>query len=295
MEAYIVETRNVSRSFGRRVAVRNVNLRVRRGSIYGFLGRNGSGKTTVLKMLAGLIRPDTGEIQVNGVEPARFTVADRHKMGYLAEKQILMPGMRVCDLLRFTAQFYPDWDSGVCERMLQRFKIDPAQRIRALSQGTARQVGFLLALAQRPELLILDEPAANLDVVARRQFLDEMLELIRQEGKTVLLSSHVLSDVERVADEVGILKQGTLQISEPLDQLKETVKQVRFYGFARGVDGFELPEAFRCRKTRDEVLATLRLQDEHSLPRLAAAHHCQYEIIHLNLEDLFVEIVTDQE
>jgi len=141
-------------------------------------------------------------------------------------------------LIKFTSQFYPDWDFGVCERMVRRFKMDPARRIKALSQGTARQVAFLLALAQKPDLLLLDEPAANLDVVARRDFLDEMLQLLREEGRTALLSSHILSDVERVADEIGILSRGTLKISEPLDQLKETVKQARFYGFARGLDTF---------------------------------------------------------
>jgi ABC-2 type transport system ATP-binding protein len=178
---------------------------------------------------------------------------------------------------------------------LKRFKIDPRKRIKALSQGTARQVAFLLAMAQKPELLILDEPAANLDVVARREFLEEMLELIREEDKTVLLSSHILSDVERVADETGIISQGALKISEPLDRLKETVKQVRFYGFKRGINGFDIPDAFRFSQSRDEVLATLRLPDETLLPRLAAAHHCKYEITHLNLEDIFVEIVREKE
>jgi ABC-2 type transport system ATP-binding protein len=291
----MIETKNVSRSFGKTPAVQNLNLRVRRGSIYGFLGRNGAGKTTAIKMLAGLLWPDAGEIRVNGAAPAQFTARDRWKIGYVSEKQILMPGMRVDALIQFTSQFYPDWDFGVCERIVRRFKIDPARRINALSQGAARQVAFLLALAQKPDLLLLDEPAASLDVVARRDFLDEMLQLLREEGKTALLSSHILSDVERVADEIGILARGTLKISEPLDQLKETVKQARFYGFARGLDAFAIPEAFRLTKSRDEALATLRIQDETTLPKLAAAHHCQYELIHLNLEDIFVEIVREGE
>ena len=295
MDPYIIETKNVSRSFGKNPAVQNLNLRVRRGSIYGFLGRNGAGKTTALKMLAGLLWPDAGEIRVNGVAPAQFTVQDRWKIGYVSEKQILMPGMRVAALLQFSSQFYPGWDFGVCERMLRRFKIDPQKRIKTLSQGTARQVALLLALAQKPDLLILDEPAASLDVVARRDFLDEMLQLLREEGKTALLSSHILSDVERVADEIGILVRGKLKISEPLDHLKETVKQARFFGFARGLDTFAVPEAFRLTKTRDEALATLRIQDDTTLPKLAAAHQCQYELIHLNLEDIFVEIVREGE
>jgi ABC-2 type transport system ATP-binding protein len=295
MDNCVIETTGVSRSFDRRAVVQDLNLRVRRGSIYGLLGRNGAGKTTAIKMLVGLIWPHAGQIRVNGVDPARFTVADRWKIGYVSERQVLNPFMRVDALIKFTSSFYPDWDFALCERLLARFKIDSRARIRALSLGTSRQVAFLLALAQRPDLLILDEPAANLDVVARRDFLDEMLELLRSENKTVLLSSHILSDVERVADEIGIMVGGRLKISEPLDRLKDTVKQVRFYAFEKGVNGFALPEAFQFRKTESEVLATLRVEDESGLQKLAAAHRCQYEIINLNLEDIFVETVRDQE
>lgn len=293
MDSHIIETRNVFRAFGGTPVVQDLNLRVRRGSIYGFLGRNGAGKTTVIKMLAGLIWPDRGEIRVNGVDPANFTAQDRWKIGYVSERQILNPSMRVGALIQFTSSFYPDWDFAACDRILKRFKIDPEKRIRALSLGMARQVAFLLAMAQRPDLLILDEPAANLDVVARRDYLDEMLDLLREDGKTVLFSSHILSDVERVADEIGIIVEGQLKISEPLDQLKDTVKQVRFHDFAKGPNGFALPDAFRCRKSGGEVLATLRVPDENRLRQLAAEHQCQYEIIHLNLEDIFVELVRE--
>jgi len=295
MDSYAIETTNVSRSFAKSPAVRDLNLRVRRGSIYGFLGRNGAGKTTTIKMLAGLLWPDAGEFRVNGVEPAKFTVEDRWKIGYVSERQILNPFMRVDALIRFTSSFYPRWDFAACDRILHRFKIDPSKKIRALSLGMARQVAFLLALAQKPDLLILDEPAANLDVVARRDFLDEVLDLLREDGKTVLLSSHILSDVERVADEIGILAQGRLKISEPLDRLKETVKKVRFYGFERGTNGFEIPDSFQFSKTSGEVLATLRVEDEGNLQKLASAHRCRYEVIPLNLEDIFVEIVREGE
>ena len=201
--------------------------------------------------------------------------------------------MRVDALIQFTSSFYPDWDSAACDRILNRFNIDPAKRIRALSLGMARQVAFILAMAQQPDLLILDEPAANLDVVARREFLDELLDLLREEGKTVLLSSHILSDVERVADEIGIMAHGKLKVSEPLDQLKETVKKVRFYGFPNGASIPELPDAFQFNRAGNDLLATLRVKDEQSLVKLATQHRCQYEVMHLNLEDIFVEIVRE--
>ena len=138
MDSYVIETNKVSRSFGHRRVVRDLDLRVRRGSIYGLLGRNGAGKTTVIKMLVGLLWPDQGEIKVHGVEPARFTVADRWKIGYVSERQILNPAMRVDALVQFTSCFYPDWDFAACERMLKRFHIEPRQRVGALSAGGAQ-------------------------------------------------------------------------------------------------------------------------------------------------------------
>lgn len=293
MSEFIIETRNVSRAFNGTHAVRDLNLRVRRGSIYGFLGRNGAGKTTAIKLLVGLLRVDAGEVRVLGKDPWDFTVEDRQRVGYLSEKQTLMPGMRVDALIEFTSTFYPNWDGAMCERVLKRFKLDPAKRIKELSGGQQRQVGFLLALAQRPDLLILDEPAATLDAVARREFLEEVLALLREEGKTVLFSSHILSDVERIADEIGIMAGGTLKLSEPLDRLKETVKQVRFHSFASGTDGFTVPDAFRLAKTPTEALVTLRLTDETTLPKLAAQHRCQFEVCHLGLEDIFIELVRE--
>src|SRR5688572_11037943 len=134
MSDYVIESENLCRSFGQIHAVQNVNLRVKRGSVYGFLGRNSAGKTTVIKMLAGLIWPDSGEVRINGVEPRHFSVEDRWKVGYMSEKQILMPNMRVDALVQFTSQFYPAWDGTVCERILQKFKIDRTQRIKNLSQ-----------------------------------------------------------------------------------------------------------------------------------------------------------------
>jgi ABC-2 type transport system ATP-binding protein len=293
MKTFSIEAKNVSRSFGRRQVVRDLDLRIRRGSIYGLLGRNGAGKTTVIKMLAGLTFPDAGEIKVNGIAPEQFAAADRAKIGYVSERQILMPNLSVQSLIAFTSQFYAEWDSAVCDRILRRFKINPATRIHELSLGTTRQVAFMLALAQKPDVLLLDEPAANLDVLARREFMDELLQLMREENKTVLLSSHILSDIERVADEVGIMIDGTVCISEPLDRLKETVKQVRFHGFEHGTDGFQIPGAFRFRKTASEALATLRVEDDSALAKLAATHRCHYEINDLNLEDIFVEMVRE--
>ena len=287
---YVIETDRVSRSFKGTIALNNFCLRVPRGSIYGFLGRNGSGKTTAIKILAGLIKPSSGSARVLGRIPFEFTTDDRQKIGYVSEKQILPASFSVRALIAFCAQFYPQWDHDLVRRLIERFRIDPRQKISALSQGTQRQVAFILALAQKPELLILDEPASTLDVVARREFLDEILALVRQDGPTVFISSHILSDIERVADHIGILVDGTLKISEPLDELSETVKQIRFHSVTRPVGKIMLPGAFRTVRSESEVLVTARIKDESVIAQAARDAGAQYEIIDLTLEDIFVEI-----
>jgi ABC-2 type transport system ATP-binding protein len=287
---YVIETDQVCRSFKDTVALNNFSLRVPRGSIYGFLGRNGSGKTTAIKILAGLIKPTSGSVQVLGRTPFEFTPEDRQKIGYVSEKQILPANFKVGKLIAFCAQFYPQWDHDLVRRLTERFRIDPKKGIAALSQGTQRQVAFILALAQKPELLILDEPASTLDVVARREFLDEILALIRQDGPTVLISSHILSDIERVADHIGILVDGTLKVSESLDELADTIKQIRFYSFSGPQAQLSVPGAFRTVRSEKEVLITARIKDESVIAQVARDAGAQYEIIGLPLEDIFIEL-----
>jgi ABC-2 type transport system ATP-binding protein len=287
---YVIETDQLSRSFGKTTALNDLTLRVPRGGIYGFLGRNGSGKTTAIKLLAGLIKPTSGSVKVLGKTPFDFTPEDRQRVGYVSEKQILPATFKVKNLVRFCAQFYPRWDHDLVARLMGQFKIDPKKRVGFLSQGTQRQVAFILALAQKPELLILDEPASTLDVVARREFLDETLDLIRDGGPTVFISSHILSDIERVADHIGILVDGRLAISEPLDELADTIKRVRFYGFTCDSKQIDLPNAFRTVRTKDEVLVTARLKSPDEVEQAARHFGARYEIINLPLEEIFIEV-----
>jgi ABC-2 type transport system ATP-binding protein len=287
---FAIETDQLCRSFKDTIALDNLTLRVPRGSIYGFLGRNGSGKTTAIKVLAGLIKPTSGSVKVLGRIPFEFTPEDRRRIGYVSEKQILPVNFKVGKLIAFCSQFYPDWDHELVRRLTDRFRIDPKKQIMSLSQGTQRQVAFILALAQKPDLLILDEPASTLDVVARREFLDEILALIRQDGPTVLISSHILSDIERVADQIGILVDGTLKVSESLDELADTVKQVRFHSFNGLPMQISMPETFRSLRSERETLVTARVRDEALVAKIARDAGAEYEILDLPLEDIFVEI-----
>ncbi|MDR1145248.1 MAG: ABC transporter ATP-binding protein [Verrucomicrobiales bacterium] len=286
---------NVSRYFsGGQLALNTLTLSVPRGGVYGLLGRNGAGKTTAIKIMAGLLRPDTGTVSVLGKDPFTFTPADRQRVGYMSEKQILPANYRVGALADFCAAFYPRWNRELVAQLLGKFNIGGRRKIKELSHGTQRQVAFILALAQRPELLILDEPAATLDVVARREFLDEILRLLRDTdgAATILISSHILSDLERIADHVGIIARGQVIVSEPLDELAESVRQIRFHSFRHGAGNFTYPGALRTVRGQDEVLVTVRLRDPAEPARVAARYAADHEVRNLNLEDIFYELAT---
>lgn len=281
---------NISRSFDGPPVVDHLSFSVNPGSIYGFLGRNGSGKTTTLRMLAGLIKPHAGEVRIMGRDPFTIGAEERQWLGYMSEKPMIPAYSKVRSILKLGRELYPAWDSTVADALLAKYNLSPKKRFMTLSQGNQRLLSFITAIAPRPKVLLLDEPAANLDVVARREILDDILELIRDCGCTVLFSTHILSDVERVADEIGILANGNLRVSETLDSLKDSIRQVRFFNFRNGAPGDDIPESFRAVRSNGELTLTLRINSLTTPETLAQRWSCQQETRALNLEDIFVEL-----
>ena len=281
---------NVSRSFDGPPVIKDLSFAVKAGSIYGFLGRNGSGKTTTLRMLAGLIKPHAGEVRVMGNDPFTIGAKERQWLGYVSEKAAIPLYTKVRSVLNLGRDLYPAWDAALADSLLAKYDLSPRKRFMTLSQGQQRLLGFVMAIAPRPKVLLLDEPAANLDVVARREILDDILNLIRDCGCTVLFSTHILSDVERVADEIGILAKGHLRVSESLDSLKNSIRQVRFFGFKNGSLPADIPESFRTVRGRGEMTMTLRTSSLTIPETLAQRWSCQQETRPLSLEDIFVEL-----
>jgi ABC-2 type transport system ATP-binding protein len=281
---------NVTRAFDGPPVVNDLTFSVRPGSIYGFLGRNGSGKTTTMRMLAGLIKPHAGSVRILGHDPFIIGAAERQWLGYLSEKAVIPARTKVRQVLELGRQLYPHWDQRVADSLGLKYDLPAGRRFSTLSQGQQRLLGFIMTIAPRPKVLLLDEPAANLDVVARREILDDILELIRDCGCTVLLSTHILSDVERVADEIGILAKGKLCVSESLDSLKDSIRQVRFHGFKDDPPEGNILGSFRIARSRKEIIVTLRTDSLNTPEALARRWSCQYEIRSLSLEDIFIEL-----
>jgi ABC-2 type transport system ATP-binding protein len=216
----VVAMANVSRTFGSRKALNDVTLDVPRGCVFGLVGENGAGKSTLIKHLLGLWHAETGRVRVFGIDPVVDPPAVLGRIGYVSEQPDLPGWMRVAELLRYTQAFYPRWDSQYAEALLARFGLEEDARVRTLSKGQRARLGLIAAEAHRPELLMLDEPSSGLDPLVRRDILEAIIRTVTDDGRTVIFSSHLLDEVERVSDHVAMLHHGRLQLCAPLDEIK---------------------------------------------------------------------------
>jgi ABC-2 type transport system ATP-binding protein len=216
----VIEVSGLSRRFGRALALDDVALDVPRGVVFGLVGENGAGKTTLIKHLLGLLRAESGRVRVLGGDPVAQPVEVLARVGYLSEDRELPDWMRIGELLNYLRAFYPTWDVALAERLRKDFDLDAEARIKGLSQGQRARVGLVAALAYRPDLLVLDEPSTGLDPIVRRDILAAIIRTIADEGRTVFFSSHLLDEVERVADSVALIDRGRIVLSGPLDEIK---------------------------------------------------------------------------
>jgi ABC-2 type transport system ATP-binding protein len=220
MDQPAIAVEGLTKRFGRRLAVDRLTFEVPAGSVCAFLGRNGAGKSTAIRMMMNLLDPTAGSATLLGLDSRRNHTALMDRVGYVADTPLPYDWMKVKQMVWFTARFYRRWNQPRVDSLLDRFNLDREQKLRHLSRGTQAQLALLLALGGDPELLILDEPATGLDVLVRRDFLESIIQLMQQEGRTVLFSTHMLHEVERVADQVIIVDRGRLVQSGTIDDLK---------------------------------------------------------------------------
>jgi ABC-2 type transport system ATP-binding protein len=211
----------LTKSFGLKEALRGVDLEIPTGATVGLLGANGSGKTTLIKCSLGLLRPSSGECHLLGEPAWSLSAGAKARLGYVPQVINLYPWMRVGELIQYTASFYATWNGPFADRLIMEWELPLNDRVRTLSVGQKQRLAILTAVAYQPDLLILDEPAASLDPQARRQFLQLLVELSEPQQRTVLFSTHITSDLERVADHVAIMKEGNIAWFGTLEALKD--------------------------------------------------------------------------
>jgi len=218
----VMEVSGLSRRFGRKEALSDVTLQVQPGQVFGLVGENGAGKTTLIQHLLGAYTAQSGTVRVFGIDPVYDPTAVLSRIGYLSEDRDLPLWMRVGELMRYTQAFYPNWDEVYAERLREEFGLPTSARIKALSRGEKAKAGLLVAVAHRPDLLMLDEPSSGLDPVARQDILAAVVRTVAEEGRTVVFSSHLLEEVERVADHVAMIHEGRVALDMPMDAIKAT-------------------------------------------------------------------------
>ena len=293
MSDTVIEAQGLTRYYGRKKVVDSLDLRVERGTVYGFLGRNGSGKTTTIKMLLGMLHPTRGTGRLLGCDSAALTPEVKAKVGYLAEGHPLYGWMRIREHAEFMRAYYPTWDQEWLNGTLDRYGLDPSQRIRTLSRGQRAQVALALCLAPQPELLILDDPTLGLDPVVRLDVLESVIDTIQRENRTILFSSHNLADVERLADRIGILEGGILRADCAVDTFKAKVRRIRgVFPDGQPLDDLAIPGLLRVRRRDEEAIITLAQYEEQRLDQLRALGAEEAEVMGASLEELFVDYTT---
>ena len=218
---------NVTRRFGETVALDGVGFEVAPGSVLGLIGRNGAGKTTTLRLALGVLWPDGGRIRTVGLDPVASGRAVATRTALLSEESALYPWMTIDEIVRFAAALHPRWDPQFAKRLVVDLDLDPSKRIRELSRGTRAKVALVLAVSARPELLLLDDPTAGLDPLVRREVLESVLSSVSDEGGAVVYASHLVHDVERVADRVIVLDGGKIRLEGELSVLKARIQRAR--------------------------------------------------------------------
>lgn len=286
----VVQVENLQKQFGTHQVLRGVDLAVAPGTVLGLLGQNGSGKSTMLKCSLGLLKPTGGRVAVMGEDAWDLSAETKARLGYVPQEAVSYPWMRVRQVIAYTAAFYPTWNQRLVDELCRRWRLPLEDRVGPLSVGQLQTLAIVLALGHEPELLILDEPVASLDPTARREFLRTILEIIDDPRRTVLFSTHITSDLERVAGRVAILRDGRIVFHGELDELKDRVKRLRIIAPSDLPAVFAVPGALATERDGAVALATVDNFDEELVDNLRDAWQADVTVQDLNLEEIFVAL-----
>ncbi len=278
---------------GKAFSLDDIDLNVPAGSIYGFLGPNGSGKTTTVRLLTGMIKPHGGRIRVLGMEAPGDLPSILKRVGYVPERPHIYPALTAQEQLDFHASFFEGWDGGWARELMTRLGLDPSRKIARMSKGEIGKLMILLALAQRPDLLLLDEPTDGLDPVVRRDVLSAVLDYVSETGATVFISSHLVHELERICDWVGVMDNGRLLAELPMQQFKNGIKRIRVREAPELADEAPFTLLSRDRTNGPASIETwiVRGWEEPMRDYFDRVGATLRDVIDLDLEESFVELL----
>lgn len=281
---------HLGKSFGDRQVLHDLSFKVEPGDVIGVLGKNGAGKTTLLELVLGFSQASTGDVRVFGQESHRLPADLKARVGFVPQQDELLEQLTVRDQLRVIASFYSNWDDALIARLCSEWSITLDARIKKMSVGERQKLSILLAFGHRPELLILDEPVASLDPLARRQFLEQLVELSASGERSIVFSSHIVSDIERLANKIWILKDGRFDWQGDLDSLKESVVRIHLRSPQPLPSDLKVPGALSMRIESTFATAVVRDWTEASHAQIERQSGATVEVEALGLEEIFLEL-----
>ncbi len=290
----MIQINQLKKNFHDKKVLRGVDLNIPAGTVLGLLGRNGSGKSTLIKCALGLLRITDGQATLLGDDAWNLSADTKSRLGYVPQEVVSYPWMRVRQVIAYTAAFYPTWNGPFVDELCRRWQLPLEDRVGPLSVGQLQTLGIVLALGHEPDLLIFDEPVASLDPSARRQFLRTLIEIIDQPGRTVLFSTHITSDLERVANRVAILRDGKIVFDGELDTLKDRVKRLRISARQELPRSFAVPGALRCEVEGSAATVSVANFDEELVDQMRTTWDADVTVHDLNLEEIFVEMHCEE-
>ena len=286
----IIQCQQLGKSFGDQRVLRGIDLEIPEGSIVGLLGNNGAGKSTLIKCLLGLIRFSSGAATILGENPWDLSTRAKSRLGYVPQEVKFYPWMKVSQIIKYTGSFYPNWDNAWCAEMAERLEVDTTRWVRTLSAGQSQRLALVLAMGHRPDLMILDEPAASLDPAGRRSLLKTLLESNQGQGQTVLFSTHITSDLERVASHVAMLSGGVVAYFGELGDLKDNVKRLRIHSIEPLPTDLVIPRALHTVVSGQDAVVAVAACDDTLIEELKRDWNASVEMEDLNLEEIFLEM-----
>jgi ABC-2 type transport system ATP-binding protein len=290
MNSPTIHAEHLSKAFGDKQVLRDLSFNVMPGDVIGVLGKNGAGKTTLLEIMLGFTPATSGEINVFGHPSRRMPGAVKKRVGFVPQQDELLDSLVVADQISLIASFYPNWNEDLVAELCAAWNINIAARIKTMSVGERQKLSILLAFGQRADLLVLDEPVASLDPLARRQFLEQLVKLSTDERRAVIFSSHIVSDIERLANRIWILKEGQLNWQGDLDTLKESIVRLHLHGAAGLPERVEIPGLLSWRRLDTGALAIVRDWTEQAQQALQQQLNCSIRVEPLGLEEIFLEL-----